>query len=84
MNINLKGKSYLFKYFQNMKLTIVIGCFNERSTILKAIEQAKALNIDKEIIVIDTFGDKPRCLPSGYTNVLIIVQQMAQEGFWKD
>ncbi|MGA2775496.1 MAG: glycosyltransferase family 2 protein [Candidatus Omnitrophota bacterium] len=36
-----------------MKLTILIGCFNEKPTILKAIEEAKALNIDKEIIVID-------------------------------
>jgi glycosyltransferase involved in cell wall biosynthesis len=36
-----------------MKLTIVIGCFNERPTIIKAIEQAKEINIDKEIIVID-------------------------------
>lgn len=36
-----------------MKLTILLGCFNEESTILKAIEEAKALRIDKEIIVID-------------------------------
>ncbi len=36
-----------------MKLTIVICCFNEKSTILGAIEQAKEINIDKEIIVID-------------------------------
>lgn len=36
-----------------MKLTIVIGCFNEKLTILKAIAEAKALMIDKEIIVID-------------------------------
>lgn len=36
-----------------MKLTIVIGCFNEKPTILRAIEEAKALKIDKEIIVID-------------------------------
>lgn len=36
-----------------MKLTIVIGCFNEKPTILKAIEEAKALKIDKEIIIID-------------------------------
>jgi glycosyltransferase involved in cell wall biosynthesis len=36
-----------------MKLTILIGCFNEKLTILKAIEQAKEINIDKEIIVID-------------------------------
>ena len=36
-----------------MKLTILINCFNEKSTILKAIEEARAINIDKEIIVID-------------------------------
>ena len=36
-----------------MKLTILIGFFNEKPTILKAIEQAKAINVDKEIIVID-------------------------------
>jgi len=36
-----------------MKLTILIGCYNEKQTILKAIEEAKALKIDKEILVID-------------------------------
>jgi len=36
-----------------VKLTILIACFNEKPTILKAIEQAKQINIDKEIIVID-------------------------------
>lgn len=36
-----------------MKLTIFIGCFNEKPTILKAIKEAKDINIDKEIIVID-------------------------------
>lgn len=36
-----------------MKLTILIGCFNEKPTILKAIEEARAINLDKEIIVID-------------------------------
>lgn len=36
-----------------MKLTILITCFNEKETILDAIEQAKQVNIDKEIIVID-------------------------------
>ena len=36
-----------------MKLTIAILCFNESATILKAIEQAKQIDIDKEIIVID-------------------------------
>ena len=36
-----------------MKLTIFIPCFNEKRTILKAIEEAKGLKVDKEIIVID-------------------------------
>ena len=36
-----------------MKLTVLISCFNEKPTILKAIEEAKQLKIDKEIIVID-------------------------------
>ncbi|MDO8603531.1 MAG: glycosyltransferase family 2 protein [Candidatus Omnitrophota bacterium] len=36
-----------------MKLTIIVTCFNEKVTILKAIEEAKNLNIEKEIIVID-------------------------------
>lgn len=36
-----------------MKLTILITSFNEKATISNAIEQAKQINIDKEIIVID-------------------------------
>ena len=36
-----------------MKLTILIACFNEKPTILKAVEQAKSINIDKEVIIID-------------------------------
>lgn len=36
-----------------MKLTILINCFNEKQTVLQAINEAKALKIDKEIIVID-------------------------------
>lgn len=36
-----------------MKLTIIVTCFNEKATILKAIEDAKNLNIEKEIIVVD-------------------------------
>jgi len=36
-----------------MKLTIIIGCYNEKATISRAIEEAKSINIDKEIIVID-------------------------------
>jgi glycosyltransferase involved in cell wall biosynthesis len=36
-----------------MKLTILIFCFNEKTTISSVIEQAKQITIDKEIIVID-------------------------------
>jgi len=36
-----------------MKVTILIVCFNEKPTILKVIYQAKEMNIDKEIIIID-------------------------------
>jgi dolichol-phosphate mannosyltransferase len=36
-----------------MKLTILIVCFNEKLTIHQVIEQAKGINLDKEIIVID-------------------------------
>ncbi|MDI6839393.1 MAG: glycosyltransferase family 2 protein [bacterium] len=36
-----------------MKTTILIGCFNEKRTIAQAIQEAKQLKIDKEIIVID-------------------------------
>jgi len=36
-----------------MKLTVVVTVFNEKETILKAIEAAKNLNIEKQIIVVD-------------------------------
>ncbi|MBU1007074.1 MAG: glycosyltransferase family 2 protein [Candidatus Omnitrophica bacterium] len=36
-----------------MKLSMIIICYNEKSTILKAIEEAMSLNVAKEIIVID-------------------------------
>ena len=36
-----------------MKLSVIIACFNEKATILKAIAEAKDLDINKEIIVID-------------------------------
>jgi len=36
-----------------MKLTVFIACFNEKATILKAIDEARALNVDKEIVVVD-------------------------------
>lgn len=40
-----------------MKLSIVIFCFNEKATILEAIEQAMRITIDKEVIVIDNCSD---------------------------
>lgn len=36
-----------------MKLSVIVTCYNERPTILRAVEEAKGLNIDKEIIIID-------------------------------
>lgn len=36
-----------------MKLTIIITVYNEKDTILKAIEQAKELKVEKQIIVVD-------------------------------
>lgn len=36
-----------------MKLTISIPCFNEKQNILQTIVSAKALKVDKEIILID-------------------------------
>ena len=40
-----------------MKLTIIVTVFNEKNTILKAIEVAKRIEIDKEIIVVDNCSD---------------------------
>lgn len=39
-----------------MKLTVVIPVFNEKATIAEAINRAKRLKIDKEIIVIDNYS----------------------------
>ena len=36
-----------------MKLTVAIPVFNERATILEAINEAKRLKLDREIIVVD-------------------------------
>jgi len=36
-----------------VKLTILIACFNEKPTILKVIDEAKKIELDKEIIIID-------------------------------
>ncbi|OGX15629.1 MAG: hypothetical protein A2166_02535 [Omnitrophica WOR_2 bacterium RBG_13_41_10] len=39
-----------------MKLTVVITVYNEESTIVKAIEQAKDLAIEKQIIIVDNYS----------------------------
>lgn len=36
-----------------MKLTIVVTAYNERDTILKAIEEVKKISLEKEIIIVD-------------------------------
>lgn len=36
-----------------MKLTVIIPVFNNKSTILEAIEPIRKLNIEKQIIVVD-------------------------------
>jgi glycosyltransferase involved in cell wall biosynthesis len=47
----------------------MLGCFNEKATILKAIEQAKEIDIDKEIIVIDNCStDGTRKILEGLKN----------------
>jgi len=52
-----------------MKLTILISCLNEKPTILKVIEESKAINIDKEIIVIDNCStDGTRQILEGLKN----------------
>jgi len=39
-----------------MKLSVVIPVFNEKSTILEIYQRVKAVDIDKEIILIDDFS----------------------------
>ena len=36
-----------------MKLTIIIPCYNEKKTIQKIITKILAINLNKEIIVVD-------------------------------
>jgi len=40
-----------------MKISVVIPCFNEKSTIMEIVEKVKSENnYDKEIIIIDDFS----------------------------
>ncbi|MFA5275685.1 MAG: glycosyltransferase family 2 protein [Candidatus Omnitrophota bacterium] len=66
-----------------MKLTVVVTVFNERETILKAIEQVKGLNLEKQIIVVDncsTDGTR-EILRSLHDPALEIVYQSTNCGY---
>ncbi len=39
-----------------MKLTIIVTVYNEKNTIIQAINDARSLDIDKEIIIIDNYS----------------------------
>jgi glycosyltransferase involved in cell wall biosynthesis len=66
-----------------MKLTIVVTVYNERGTILKAIDEARSLNIEKEIIVVDNCStDGTREILRGLNDSsLVIVYQSRNCGY---
>lgn len=39
-----------------MTLSVIVTCYNEKATILRAIEDVKNLKMDKEIIVVDNYS----------------------------
>ena len=66
-----------------MKLTVVVTVFNEKNTIVRAIEEAKSLNIDKEIIVIDncSFDGSAEILKELKDDTIKIIFQAQNHGF---
>ncbi|HBB68195.1 MAG: hypothetical protein A2X28_11305 [Elusimicrobia bacterium GWA2_56_46] len=66
-----------------MKLTVVVTVYNEKNTILKAIEEAAKISIEKEIIVIDNCStDGTRELLSDLSDKTIkVVFQPANYGY---
>jgi len=44
-----------------MKLSIVVPVYNEKNTILKIIEKVKALDVEKEIIIVDDCSTDGTC-----------------------
>jgi len=66
-----------------MKLTIVITVFNEKNTILRAIEDARGISLEKEIIVVDNNStDGTRELLEGLNDDAIkTVYQPANYGY---
>jgi dolichol-phosphate mannosyltransferase len=66
-----------------MKLTIIVTVFNEKNTILKAIEEAKKIKIENEIIVVDncsTDGTR-ELLKSLPDDTLKIIYQPSNRGY---
>lgn len=66
-----------------MKLTVVVTVYNEKNTIVRAIEEAKKIQLDKEIIVIDncsTDGTR-EILRSLKDNSLKVVYQSKNYGY---
>ncbi|MFH1905585.1 MAG: glycosyltransferase family 2 protein [bacterium] len=68
-----------------MKLSIVVPVYNEKNTILKIIEKVKALDVEKEIIIVDDCSTDGTCelikekLDSRYPEVSIFYH-MANHG----
>lgn len=66
-----------------MKLTIVVTVYNEKSTILKAVDEVRNLNIEKQIIIVDNFStDGTREILNNLNdNSLVIVYQTKNYGY---
>jgi glycosyltransferase involved in cell wall biosynthesis len=66
-----------------MKLTVVVTVYNEKNTIARAIEEAKKIQLDKEIIVIDNCStDGTREILRGLNdNTIKVVYQSKNYGY---
>lgn len=62
-----------------MKLTVIVTVYNEKNTIIKAIEEARNIQLDKEVIVIDncsTDGTREILRGLNYSDIKIVYQSM--------
>ncbi len=66
-----------------MKLTVVVTVYNEKNTIAKAIQEAKKIQLEKEIIVIDNCStDGTREILRGLNdNTIKVVYQSMNYGY---